>query len=190
MLEMATKLWSINGKVHLMCYLVQMMPAYDRFPVLPPRCPMLYSAQLHLPDFLAWQDDAKRAFSPIALFGGSIPTVIAKVRSKVPKSHRQQPGLDYLHGTCLKPSHILAVQAVLEKQLLPLDSTNTPLWSTFCGLTNGVWRGKAAAFFAASGMMPCAENFLHKLLYKFMQSLPTCPIVYLPLRVHIALLVS
>ena len=45
------------------------------------------------------------------------------------------------------------LQAVVDKQLTPLDSTNTPLWSTFCGLSNGVWRGKAAAFFAATGVL-------------------------------------
>ena len=39
----------------------------------------------------------------------------------------------------------------VKEQLTSLDRTNEPLWSTFCGVTNGVWQGRMAAFYAATG---------------------------------------
>lgn len=37
---------------------------------------------------------------------------------------------------------------------MPLAPTNTPMWSSFCGHTNGVWQGRMAAFYAATGTTP------------------------------------
>lgn len=48
---------------------------------------------------------------------------------------------------------LYSAQVSVTEQLLALDNTNTPLWSTFCGLTNGVWQGKMAAFYAATGLL-------------------------------------
>ena len=43
------------------------------------------------------------------------------------------------------------LQVLVKEQLSPLNQTNQPLWSTFCGVTNGVWQGRYAAFYAATG---------------------------------------
>ena len=45
------------------------------------------------------------------------------------------------------------LQVLVKEQLSSLNQTNQPLWSTFCGVTNGVWQGRYAAFYAATGAM-------------------------------------
>jgi hypothetical protein len=44
------------------------------------------------------------------------------------------------------------VQVSVQEQLMALTPSNTPLWSAFCGHTNGVWQGRMAAFYAATGV--------------------------------------
>lgn len=46
------------------------------------------------------------------------------------------------------------VKVEVEAQLAKLEQAANPWWSTFCGITNGVWLGETAAFTPSTGM-PC-----------------------------------
>lgn len=43
----------------------------------------------------------------------------------------------------------------VEAQLAKLEQAANPWWSTFCGITNGVWLGETAAFAPSTGEQPC-----------------------------------
>ncbi len=43
----------------------------------------------------------------------------------------------------------------VEAQLAKLEQAANPWWSTFCGVTNGVWLGETAAFTPSTGKQPC-----------------------------------
>lgn len=53
----------------------------------------------------------------------------------------------------------------VEAQLAKLEQAATPWWSTFCGVTNGIWSGQTAAFDPSSGQYPIHVYHMH--LYKF-----------------------
>lgn len=43
----------------------------------------------------------------------------------------------------------------VEAQLAKLEQAANPWWSTFCGITNGVWLGETAAFAPSTGELQC-----------------------------------
>lgn len=45
------------------------------------------------------------------------------------------------------------MQVEVEAQLAKLEQAANPWWSTFCGITNGVWLGQTAAFAPSTGVV-------------------------------------
>lgn len=54
-------------------------------------------------------------------------------------------------GYSLQLNDWICVQTKVDEKLATTDATNIPIWATFCGVTNGVWKGKSAAFFVGTG---------------------------------------
>lgn len=46
----------------------------------------------------------------------------------------------------------------VEAQLAKLEQAANPWWSTFCGITNGVWLGETAAFAPSTGKQPLSSH--------------------------------
>lgn len=54
------------------------------------------------------------------------------------------------------PSYDTCAQVQVLEQLGGSDSaTAAPIWSSFCGTSNGAWQGVQTAFSPVSGILPC-----------------------------------
>lgn len=77
-----------------------------------------------------------------------------KQQSKLTSSKSRRPA-------CTPAQTLTApLQIKVEAQLSKLEQAANPWWSTFCGVTNGLWLGQTAAFAPSSGV--CEARLAHK----------------------------
>ncbi len=86
--------------------------------------------------------------------GSGAKSLKGKTRSQQPRTQAKQASQTPRNKLSAPANLTLTppMKVQVEAQLANLEQAANPWWSTFCGITNGVWLGQTAAFAPSTGM--------------------------------------